>query len=408
MTAADIAFPVTPQAAEEGSERQHISGRKRWRMSADAKALTLVTAVLIVFGLAVLYSASAITATIEGRPGHHYVVKQLTGVLVGLAAFAAAAKVDADQLRRLAWPAMIVSILLMAVILRQGSAQLNNSQRFVFGGSLQPSEIAKFAVILWTSMLLVKKGGAIRHLKKGLLPFVVVIGLLSMLAVLEPDFSVALTFCLLAGVLLFVANARLAHFVFLAAVSAPLLFFKLREHTYVLNRIGAYFSRAADAAAGGAAVASSDQQLQSLIAIGSGGLTGVGFGQGNQQRGWLPLVINDFTGSVIGEEFGFLGILFVVLLFTAYAWLGFRIARNARSPFTSLLALGLTFVTVFTAFIHMGVALDLLPNTGLTLPFISSGRSNLVLTLAATGVIVNIGSRREMVHNTHATDPLSA
>ncbi len=150
------------------------------------------------------------------------------------------------------------------------------------------------------------------------------------------------------------------------------------------------------------------QQYQSQVAVGSGGLVGVGFGNGNQQRGWLPLAYNDFIGSIVGEEFGFLGITGLTLAFALYGWLGFRIARNARSPYTSLLAIGLTFTTVFTALIHMGVVIDLLPNTGLTLPFVSYGRSNLVLTLAMTGVLVNIGSVKERVYGVSATDPLVA
>ena len=125
-------------------------------------------------------------------------------------------------------------------------------------------------------------------------------------------------------------------------------------------------------------------------------------------RGWLPLAYNDFIASVIGEEFGFLGITGLTAAFAIYAWLGFRIAKHARSPFTSLLAVGLTFTTVLTAFIHVGVAIGLLPNTGLTLPFVSYGRSNLVLTLVMTGILVNVGSERERVYGEHATDPLMA
>jgi cell division protein FtsW len=143
------------------------------------------------------------------------------------------------------------------------------------------------------------------------------------------------------------------------------------------------------------------------VAVGSGGLLGVGFSQGNQQRGWLPLAYNDFIGSIIGEELGFVGLASITLAFALYGWLGFRIARHARSPYCSLLAIGLTFTTVFTAFVHLGVVIGLLPNTGLTLPFVSYGRSNLLLTLAMTGILVNIGSTRERVYGVAATDPLA-
>ncbi len=379
-------------------------------MSFEARALLLVTAALLSVGLAMLYSASAIVAVNAGSPGHFFVLRQATGAIAGMVAFAVAAKLDADVWRRWAWPIMGASLLMMLVIILPGtesiSGRVYGSRRYLFNGSLQPSELAKFAVLVWTPMLLVKKGDAVRRLGKGLLPFILVIGALSVLAILEPDYSVAMMFCLLMAVLLFVGGARVAHFLFLAALVVPLLAQQLASKPYVRERIRSFLADEASESSRKAPTA--DQQYQSLVAVGSGGLTGVGFGQGNQQRGWLPLAYNDFVGSVVGEEFGFLGIAGLTLGFAAYGWLGFRIARNARTPFCSLLAVGLTFATVLTAFIHIGVVIDLLPNTGLTLPFFSYGRSNLVLTLGMTGILVNIGSERERVYGTAATDPLVA
>jgi cell division protein FtsW len=150
------------------------------------------------------------------------------------------------------------------------------------------------------------------------------------------------------------------------------------------------------------------QQLQSLIAVGSGGLTGTGFGEGRQQYGWVPMGIDDFIASTIGEEWGFVGLTLVVAAFGLYTWLGFRIARQARSPFLQLVALGLTATVAITAYVHIAVVVNLLPNTGLTLPFFSNGRSNLVLTFLITGILVNIGSTRERVYGASATDPLAA
>ena len=239
------------------------------------------------------------------------------------------------------------------------------------------------------------------------MPFIVVIGTLSLLAILEPDYSVAMMFCLLMAVLLFVGGARVAHFVFLGALVVPLLIQQASKKEYVAERWRSFRAHEeSDSSKKTSPTAA--QQRQSLIAVGSGGALGVGFGQGNQQRGWLPLAYNDFVGSVVGEEFGFVGMTGMTLAFALYGWLGFRIARNARSPFGSLLAVGLTFTTVFTAFIHIGVVIGLLPNTGLTLPFVSYGRSNLVLTLGMTGILVNIGSERERVYGVAATDPLMA
>ena len=381
--------------------------RERWRMSLEARALLVVTAVLVAFGLAVLYSASALQAISANSPGHFFVLRQFTGVVVGVVAFAICAKVDAEIWRRYAWHIMGISLLLMLIVILPGtevfSKSMYGSRRYLFNGSIQPSELAKFAVLVWTPMLLVKKGAAVKQLGKGLMPFAVVIGALSLLAILEPDISVAMMFCLIMAVLLFVGGARMSHFLLFGAVGLLLIGFQASQNPYVRKRVQSFLAKEQESTTRSA---TGDQQYQSFVAVGSGGIVGVGFSQGNQQRGWLPLAYNDCIGSVVGEEFGFLGLGALTLAFALYGWLGFRIARRARSPFTALVAIGITFVTVFTAFIHLGVVIGLLPNTGLTLPFVSYGRSNLVLTLAMTGILVNIGSDRERVYGATATDPL--
>jgi cell division protein FtsW len=383
--------------------------RERWRMSIEARALLLVTAVLMTFGLAVLYSASALQAISTNSPGHSFVLRQFTGVVVGVVVFAICAKVDAEIWRRAAWLIMAVSMVLMLIVILPGteaiSKSMYGSRRYLFNGSIQPSELAKFAVLVWTPMLLVKKGAAVKQLGKGVMPFMVVIGVLSVLAILEPDISVAFMFCLTMAVLLFVGGARVFHFLLFGVVGLLLIGFQASQSTYVRKRVQSFLAKEQESTTRSA---TGDQQFQSFVAVGSGGLVGVGFSQGNQQRGWLPLAYNDFIGSVVGEEFGFLGLGGLTIAFALYGWLGFRIARRARSPFTALLAIGITFVTVFTAFIHLGVVIGLIPNTGLTLPFVSYGRSNLVLTLAMTGILVNIGSDRERVYGASATDPLVA
>jgi cell division protein FtsW len=216
-----------------------------------------------------------------------------------------------------------------------------------------------------------------------------------------------MTFCLIMGVLLFVGGARVAHFLFLGALAVPLLVHEIKQSSYASARWNSFIKQEQSDTSHTVKSRVSGQQNQSLIAVGSGGVLGVGYGEGNQQRGWLPLAYNDFIGSVVGEELGFVGLAGLTLAFALYGWIGFRIARQARSPFTSLLAVGLTFTTVLTAFTHIGVVIALLPNTGLTLPFVSFGRSNLVLTMAMTGILVNIGSARERVYGESATDPLT-
>ena len=384
--------------------RERDDVRDRWHMGPEARAIMLITAVLLVFGLAVLYSASAILAMNDGRHNSYYLIRQLTGALAGVVAFAIAAKVDAERWRGWAWPLMwftIVTMVLTIVLPESIAPRVNGSKRFLFGSSFQPSELGKLAVVVWCAMLVVKKGDALRRLTKGLLPFLVVIGVLGLLAALQPDLSVTMLYMLLMGVVLFAGGARMGHFVVLGALGFPVLWTKIESAHYALLRLHSFFDP-------GAAPREVGYQLeQSLIAVGSGGLLGTGFGQGRQQYGFLPYPYSDFIASNIGEEWGFIGLAAVTIAFAAYALLGFRIARQARSPFLQLVAVGLTFTTVLTAYLHIGVVVGLLPTTGLTLPFVSYGRSNLVLSLFFTGILVNIGSTRERVVGIAATDPVA-
>ena len=378
--------------------------RNRWAMSVEARALVVLTAVLTVFGLAFLYSASAIVAMQSEQPDWFFVSRQAVGVLLGIVFFAAAAKIDAERLQKLAWPVMILTMLLMLITVLPFTTSIApvhaGSRRFILGRSLQPSELGKLAVVVWTAMMVVKKGDKMRRLTKGLLPILLVIGVLDLLAILQPDLSIALMFTLTMGIILFSGGARIGHFVVLGIIAIPVMWGQLVRLQYALGRVLTFL--------GEENVTIEHQLRQSLIAVGSGGFFGQGFGQGRQQFGWVPLGYNDFVASTIGEEWGFLGMVLVVGLFAVYAWLGMRIARQARSPFLQLVAVGLTITTVITAFLHIGVVIGLLPTTGLTLPFVSYGRSNLVLTFVMTGILVNIGSRRERVSGTAATNPLSA
>jgi cell division protein FtsW len=400
----DAAAPVAPRHSR-ASEAVRSDVQYRWRMEAPARMIVLITAALLAFGLAVLYSASAFeavnTPSLNSPKGAYFLIKQLSGIGVGAIVFVVAAKVDAARLEKFAWPLMIFALATMAAVLVFGERHLG-SQRFLFGRSFQPSEVAKLAVVVWVSMLIVKKGAALRRLSKGLLPFLVVIGLLDLLAILEPDISVAMLFTLIMGMLLYVGGARLAHFIFLAALAIPVLWRQVGGTRYAEQRIASFFGDST------ASEHVSYQLDQSLIAVGSGGLTGRGFGQGNQQMGFLPYPYSDFIASNIGEEWGFIGLFGVSIAFAFYGLQGFRIARQARSQFLQLVAIGLTFTTVLTAYLHIGVVIGLLPTTGLTLPFISYGRSNLVLTLLFTGILVNIGSVREKVIGGAATNPLAA
>ncbi|MDA1081314.1 MAG: FtsW/RodA/SpoVE family cell cycle protein [Gemmatimonadetes bacterium] len=402
-----IAVPQGIAGARSPAARSPEQARTRWRIDVEARALILVSAVLLAFGLATLYSASAFKAMDMGKGSAYFLLKQLSGVGIGVVAFAVAAKVDAEVWRKYAWHIMALAMLGMLITIlpftKTIAPPILGARRFLFGGSVQPSEFAKLAVVFWTAMIVVKKGDQMRRFSKGMLPIVVVIGVLAIMAALEPDLSVVLFFALQMGVVAFAAGGRIGHFVLLGILGAPVIWNETQRLQYVMERLLGF----ADAA--GVAHATVNYQLtQSLIAVGSGGLLGVGFGEGRQQNGFLPLSYDDFIGSSIGEEWGFVGIAGVTILYATWGWLGFRIAKRAETQFQRLVAIGLTVTMLVTAYLHLGVVVGLLPTTGLTLPFISYGRSNLILSMFLTGILVNIGSRGERIVGSGATDPLAA
>ena len=371
----------------------------RW----EARVLTVLTLIFLAVGLVTVYGASMIVAQQSGHNGAYFAIRQLSGIIAGLLVFAVFAKVDAEKWYDWAWPVMLISLVLLALVVLpftlRWAPRIHGARRYLFGASMQPSELAKLAVIVWTSMLVVKKGPAMRRLSKGLFPFLVIIGLLDVLVYVEPDLSSAMFYTLIMGIILFAAGVRIGHFVALGVIAIPILYSRAEKLQYVMLRMTSFFNP-------GTSPHVDYQARQALIAIGSGGFFGVGIGQGRQQYGFLPFAYDDFIAAIIGEEVGFIGLTLLVLAFVAYAYLGFRIARSARSKFQQLVAIGIVTTVVISAFLHIGVAIGLLPNTGLTLPFISYGRSNMLLTLLLTGMLVNIGSERERVMGEGATNPL--
>jgi cell division protein FtsW len=270
------------------------------------------------------------------------------------------------------------------------SPTINGARRWVDAGPInfQPSELARLAVVIWCAMLASKKGEQVREFKKGVLPFMVILGLVAALIGLEPNLSMATLVALLGGIVLFASGAKIGHFLILGAVAVILVFHRIADAQYRLARVHTFLNPGQGNLEGGF------QIHQSLVGIGSGRFLGVGFGQGQQKLGYLPYAYSDFLFSTIGEEWGFFGVLLVVALFALFCWLGFRIARTAADPFGQYLAVGLTATVGLTAFMHMAVSLGLMPTTGLTLPFMSYGRSSQVISLAGTGILISIGRLR--------------
>src|SRR5213596_1905962 len=364
----------------------------RW----ETRLLALVAAILVVFGLTAVYGASSLLTISGGQVGSSFALKQALGAAVGGVIATLLARSDYRKWQRAAWPVLgVVAVLLLLPLLsftERIAPNINGARRWVDLGfvTVQPSELAKFAVVVWTAMLAAKKGEQIRTFRNGLLPFLVILAPLVGLIFLEPNLSMALLVAILAGVVLFTAGARIGHFLLVAVVAAPLLFGGIMTAQYRVARVLTFLNP------GAAPEEATWQVKQSLVGIGAGRLFGVGLGQGQQKLGYLPYAYSDFIFSTIGEEWGFIGVLAILVMFGSFVWVGFRIARSAGDSFGQLLAVGLTALIGVTAALHMAVTLALLPATGITLPFISYGRSSLFVALVATGVLVSIGRGRRM------------
>jgi len=368
--------------------------KREWLLGWEPRLLILLSAVLVAFGLASIYAASS-TLVEQGRVvGTALVLDQVVGALVGGLLLLVAARIDLDRVRRLSWP-LVLAVFVMLVILvlpfTTGIApRINGSRRWLQlpGVSIQVSELAKLAVVLWAAMLCAKKGTEVRRLRRGLLPILTVVGPLAALLLLQPDLSSAVEIGLLALVVLFAAGARIGHFILLGVVAMPVLWQRIEDVQYQLLRMATFLDPGADR------LGATYQVDQSLIGLGAGKLFGVGFGQGQQKLGFLPYPYSDFIFSTIGEEWGFLGVVFLVVVYSLFLAVALRIARQAGDPFRQYLAVGLAAMIGVDAFTHMGVGLGILPTTGLVLPFVSHGRSSLVVALISTGLLINVGSRR--------------
>jgi cell division protein FtsW len=354
----------------------------------------MVTAVLVVFGIAATYGAASLV-TLQGKnAGFGFALRQLSGAVAGGILLLLASRLDYYRWRQLAWPLLFIVLVLLLIPLlpftHSIAPAVNGARRWVDLGPInfQPSELARIVVVIWCAMLASKKGLQVREFKKGVLPFMLILGLVSLLILLEPNLSMATLVALLGGLVLFTSGAKIGHFLILAGLGMILVFHQIRDAQYRLSRLLTFMNP-------GDAVTDAGFQInQSLVGIGSGGLFGVGFGEGQQKLGYLPYAYSDFLFSTIGEEWGFLGVLTVVALFSLFCWLGFRIARTAADPFGQYLAVGLTATIGLTAFMHMAVSLGIMPTTGLTLPFMSYGRSSQVISLLGTGILINIGRLR--------------
>lgn len=352
-------------------------------------AVMTLTLLLLSFGLVTLYSASSFLAQSQGLADYYFLVRQAAGAVVGLVCLLVLSRIPYRMWTSLAWPMMLVAWMLVVFIVLPGTESFapmrNGARRWLSLGpiSFQPSEAAKLAVLVWTAVLAVKKQDRFRSLTRGLGPFLLVWGAILLPVLLEPDFSTAVLIGVLGCIIVFAAGARLGHFIFLGLLALPVVLQQFGADFREM-RISAFFNPEAHTTGAGY------QVHQSLIAIGSGGIGGVGFGEGQQKYGFLPEAHNDFIFALIGEEWGLIGVVLLVVAYIGLVLVGFRIAQRAPDLLGELLAVGCTSLIALHTFLHMGVNLGLLPATGLPLPLISDGRSNLVVTMAAVGILLSV------------------
>jgi cell division protein FtsW len=350
------------------------------------KWLFLATLALVCVSVVMVYSASALVALERFQQPYLFVTKQVMWALLGIAMLSIVMRVDYRTYRNdtLIWALLaVVTVLLVAVLF---SDKVNGTRRWfgVAGFGIQPSELAKIAAILFTAVTLERRMHRVNELNYSLLPIAIIVGVLAALIMVEPDFGTAVSLLAVTGLMIFAAGLSYHYLVGAALLSLPALYVILMSAEYRRARLLAFLDPWADPLGNGF------QIIQSLIAVGTGGVLGRGLMAGVQKLFYLPEPHTDFIYAVIGEELGLVGTTVVLICFCVIAWRGLRAAMLAPDGFGAFLAVGLTMMIVVQAFVNMSVVLGLMPTKGITLPLVSNGGSSLLINLLAIGVLLNI------------------
>ncbi len=347
--------------------------------------LLLTVAALLVIGLVMVYSASfGVDMPKVGQPTTYFLVRQLEWAAIGAAALLLMTLVNYETWRHWAEPIMGGALLILAALLFMHGGE-NEAQRWFVGTSVQPSEIVKLAVIIYIAAWLASKGEKIRRLTYGMVPFAILLGLVTGLIVMQPNFSTAFLIVSTAVTMLFVAGADVLQLLIGGVVGGTSLAVLVRVSEYRWNRVMTFIKNPLLDPLG-----RGYQTVRSIYALQTGGLSGVGLGASVQKIGYLYAPHTDAIFAVIGEELGLLGCLVIVALYGLLAYRGLRIALRCRDPFGSLLAVGVTSWLIFQAALHIAVVTATVPFTGITLPFISFGGSSLVACMAAVGLLLSV------------------
>ncbi|WP_367618967.1 putative lipid II flippase FtsW [Pelotalea chapellei] len=351
--------------------------------------IMLMAIALTCFGVVLVYSASNIMAAKRFHDGFFFLKRQGLFAIAGFVVMLVVMRIDYHVWKQLAVPALLLCLVMLGLVLIPGiGGKAGGSSRWIKilpGFNLQPSEMAKLALIMYMAYSLDKKQDKVKLLASGFIPYMIVLMFLISFLVLQPDLGGALTLAAVSMTMLFAAGTRLTYIFSMFLLAMPLLAIKL-SRGYHKGRIDAYLDPWSDPAGKGF------QIIQSWLALGTGGVFGQGLGEGKQKLFYLPEAHTDFILSVVGEELGFLGVLVIIGMFFLLVQRAMRIAVAAPDTFGRFLALGIAVLFGIEATVNMGVVTGLLPTKGLALPFISYGGSSLLISLFAVGILLNISS----------------
>jgi len=353
------------------------------------KTLFIITVILVLGGTIMVYSSSAIVAEEKFGNSFYFLINHVIGVILGFGVLFFLIKIKYPFYKS---PLFIYSLFLITVfliILSLVSPPVNQAHRWIrfFGLSFQPSELAKISIILLFAYQIDKKKEKLHDFLSLSFPLVSLL-ILSLLIIRQPDFGTTAILIFIAGLMLFIGGVRIRHLISLSMIFLPILVISILKTNYQLKRLAYFLNPEQDPFGKGF------QIIQSLIAIGSGGILGRGIGESTQKLFFLPYAYTDFIFPIIGEELGLIGSIVVLILFLLFLWRGLVISRKAPDLCSQLVVAGLTFLIVTQALINISMTLGLLPPKGIPLPFISFGRSSLVCNLFIVGIILNISQRK--------------
>ena len=356
---------------------------------------------LIGLGLIMVYSSSAAIAYQKFNDPYYFLKRQLSWIILGALLMSFFMRLDYSALQNITYPALIITLVLLVLVLfPQFGKKVGGAQRWLqLGGfTFQPSELAKFTLILYVVHSLVKKQEKIKDFFYGYLPNLVVLGIFSILFLLQPDMGTTVIMLTVIFILFFIAGIKFSHLFYSILMLLPALSAAVLNSEYQRNRIVSFLNPEKDP------LGSGYQIIQSFLAFGRGNIFGMGLGDGRQKLFFLPEPHTDFIFSIIGEELGFVGTVIVVLLFLVIIWRGVQIALKSHDLYGAYLSLGLTSLIGIQAMVNLAVSVGLLPTKGLTLPFVSMGGSSLIVSMVSAGVLLNISKKAGVKKQRSATN----